>query len=133
MKHNAVESEKRADFGETGADFTLSPFSKEVEKSMQKGPKSRVFGYEMDTGAPQGRLILQFFLFLVDSENRRFFDVALGRRKINKNPSLERPGAEKVAPGITEEGVSALVGMASSTPLRTPKAGGLLSRFSDQS
>ena len=71
---------------------------------------SHVLESKIDTGAPQGRLILPFWWFLGEVEKSSFFDEAPGRRKIDKNRSLERPGAEKDAPGNTECTVPAAMG-----------------------
>ena len=60
-------------------------------------PKSCHFGSQIGLWAPRGRLILHFGTFLCDVEKSYFFDVALGRQKINKNQSLERHGTAKGA------------------------------------
>ena len=49
-------------------------------------------------------MILPFWWFLGEVEKSSFFDEALGRRKIDTNRSLERPGAENVDAVVLRRG-----------------------------
>ena len=50
---------------------------------------------EIDPGAHQGRLIMHFWSFLGDVEKSWFFDVALGRQKIEKIGPWSALGSKK--------------------------------------
>ena len=70
---------------------------------MQKWmPKVVIFGAKNRSWAPQGRLILPFWSIFEDSKNRRFFDVVLGRQKIDKNRALGRQGPKTALRPVAE-------------------------------
>ena len=83
-------------------------FRKTSKIDAKRDAKSLLFLSKNRPWAPQGRLILPFWSIFEDSKNRRFFDVVLGRQKIDKNRALERQGpktvlrlfAERPVPGI---------------------------------
>ena len=58
--------------------------------------KSNNFSSKTRPWAKQGRLIHSLCLIFEGSKNRRFFDVDLGRQKIDKNRALEPQGPKKV-------------------------------------
>ena len=70
-------------------------FRKKSKNRCQKEPKSRGFCSKNRPWALQGRLILPFWSIFEDSKNHCFFDVVLGRQKIDKNRALGYRGPAK--------------------------------------
>ena len=71
--------------------------SRKMEAKMEA--KSNHFSSKTRPWAKQGRLIHSLCLIFEGLENRSFFDVVLGRQKINKNRALEPKRPEN---GITQ-------------------------------
>ena len=65
-------------------------FRKNRKIDAKREPKSIVFCSKNGPLALQGRLILSFWSIFEDSKNHCFFDVVLGRQKIDKNRALGR-------------------------------------------
>ena len=80
---------------------TFAIFEKNRKNDAKREAKSHVFSSKREPWAHQGRLRVPFWSIFEDSKNRRFFDVELGRRKIDKTRSLEHPG---VARGTSTHG-----------------------------
>ena len=70
--------------------FAIFEKSRKIDAKME--PKSRGFWSKMRPWASKGRLILRFLSIFEKSENRNFFDVALGLEKSIKNRALGDPG-----------------------------------------
>ena len=97
---------------ERGLDFALFEiFEKKIEKSMQKGtPPIHVFGSKIDAGTHQDALIRPFYWIFEGSKKRRFFDVASGSQKIDKNRALGAPGSPSSLRVVVRVTISAAEG-----------------------
>ena len=69
--------------------YTFAIFEKYQKNDAKMDAKSCHFWFKNWSWAPQGRLILPSLIIFDDSKNHWFFDVSLGRQKINKNRSTD--------------------------------------------
>ena len=63
--------------------YTFAIFEKYQKNNAKMDAKSCHFWFKNWSWAPQGRLILPSLIIFDDSKNHWFFDVSLGRQKIN--------------------------------------------------
>ena len=73
--------------------FTLSPQRR--KNGAKRDAPNHIFSSKTEPWVHQGRLGVIFWLIFEASKNRWFFYVGLGRRKIDKNLSLEQPGVAR--------------------------------------
>ena len=75
--------------------YTFAIFEKHRKIDAKMYLKSTVFWLKIEPWALQGGLILRIWRFLGDSKNDRFFDVGLGRRKIDRNHPGSVQGSQR--------------------------------------
>ena len=89
---------------------TFAIFEKSRKIDAKREAKSHVFSSKNAPWAHQGRLRVPFWSIFEDSKNRRFFDVAFSRRKIDKNRSLDAQGLASALRGVAEVTISVIRG-----------------------